>query len=123
MANNLINSIIVDGKTIGSRAKKPYGGYKGKTPEELTQIRQLAEAQNKSIQAQTALNRAVELVIAGQIPFERCEEAAKHIYIFLQGLTQISEAEVIQSKIAKIKQETLKEGTTIIPGYTLVGDT
>ena len=49
--------------------------------------------------AEVALNRAVDLAVAGKIAEDKCEEVAKQFYLFLQSLTQISEAEVIHKAI------------------------
>ena len=103
-----LTMVYKDGKPVieAPAKEKQRSSWGGKSDKELAQQRQLAEAQNKSIQAQTALNRAVELAIAGQIAPERCEETAKHFYLFLQSLTQISEAEIIQTKVKEVKIET-----------------
>ena len=103
-----LNMVYKDDKpVIEAQAKEVrHPQWGGRSDKELLQQRQLAEAQNKSIQAQTALNRAVDLAVAGQLAPERCEETAKHFYLFLQTLTLISEAEIIQTKVKEVKTET-----------------
>jgi len=112
---NFIRSITIGGEVIGGKPKAPFKRY-GKSPEELTQQRQLAEAQNRSIQAQTALNRAVDLAVGGCMPIPKQSgsidisivedligSTARSFYQLLQSLTQISEAEVIESEVKQRK--------------------
>ena len=112
-----LDMIYVDGKPVISVEKKTAGRSYGKSDKELTQIRQLAEAQNRSIQAQTALNRAVELTIcflnnklidAAQDAIKAIDYRTKGFYQLLQSLTLISEAEVIDKKIEEVKGEAPK---------------
>ena len=109
-----LTNIYIDNKPIieAETKAKQRASWGGKSDKELAQQRQLAESQNRSIQAQTSLNRAVDLAIAGQIAPERCEEKAKHFYLFLQSLVAISEAEIIQSKIAEIKESKAEAQTS-----------
>jgi len=96
-----IEMIYVDGKAVVEVEKKTQRSF-GKSDKELLQIKQLAEAQNRSIQAQTALNRAVDLAIACDSDMEDMpkdmdiiKQIAKEFYQLLQSLTLISEAQVI----------------------------
>jgi len=89
---------------------KATGRSYGKSDKELAQIKQLAEAQNRSIQAQTALNRAVDLAIADKITLHEIGEFTKEMYIGIQSLTQISEAEVIRREIKPGKVPTEQTG-------------
>ncbi len=106
-----LDMIYVNGKAVISVEKKAQRQSYGKSDKELTQIRQLAEAQNRSIQAQTALNRAVDIVVAEMnlghkgegIWASRIEELAKDFYRTLQSLTQISEAEIILKGAKDVK--------------------
>ena len=109
-----LTNIYIDNKPIieAETKAKQRASWGGKSDKELAQQRQLAESQNRSIQAQTSLNRAVDLAIAGQIAPERCEETAKHFYLFLQSLVAISEAEIIRSKIAEIKGSEVEAQTS-----------
>jgi len=109
-----LTNIYIDNKPIieAETKAKQRASWGGKSDKELAQQKQLAESQNRSIQAQTSLNRAVDLAIAGQIAPERCEETAKHFYLFLQSLVAISEAEVIQRKIAEIKGSEVEAQTS-----------
>ena len=106
-------------KVAGEWVVKPQGPLSpgrsyGKSQEELIQQRQLAEAQNRSIQAQTALNRAVELAIARLMPIPQdtakidlsivqslIADTTKEFYQLLQSLTEISQGEVIVHEIKK----------------------
>ena len=105
---------------------KTQGRSYGKSKEELTQQRQLAEAQNRSIQAQTALNRAVDLVVAYKEDINRGEakefltQTANEFYQLLQSLTQISEAQVIYQKV---KEATVKPVAKERPSDEEIKDT
>ncbi len=109
-----LDMIYVNGKAVISVEKKAQRQSYGKSKEELLQIRQLAEAQNRSIQAQTALNRATELTIAllnkssnpivsGTAEMEQIKVRSKAFYQLLQSLTQISEAEIILKGAKDVK--------------------
>jgi len=111
-----IAMIYVNGIPVVQRETKTAGQRYGKSKEELIQQRELAEAQNRSIQAQTSLNRAVDLAVAGKIgepPLQRFDEIAGYtraFYQLLQSLTQISEGEVIHREIkALAKSKSDKE--------------
>jgi len=113
-----LDMIYVNGKPVVSVEKKTAGRSYGKSKEELAQQRQLAEAQNRSIQAQTALNRAVDLAVANKIPLEGAvgsvaflkgiKGTAQEFYQLLQSLTLISEAKVIHQKVKEAKGEATK---------------
>lgn len=108
-----LDMIYVNGKPVISVEKKTAGRSYGKSKEELLQIRQLAEAQNRSIQAQTSLNRAVDIVLAdnikvtakGEALIELVGELSGAFYQLLQSLTLTSEAKVIHQKIKEAKGE------------------
>jgi len=76
----------------------------------LIQQRELALIQNSSIQAQTALNRAVDLAVAkvtGETPpdiIDWIRDTAKEFYQLLQSLTQNSEV-----RITKVEGKSHKE--------------
>ena len=102
--NEVLKNIWKDGNPIIKPQEKGTGRSYGKSKEELAQQRQLAETQNRSIQAQTALNRAVEIHIAllasgNGLTSKELDDLTKHFYQLLQELTQISEAKVIYQKI------------------------
>ena len=107
-----LDMIYVEGKPAIKPEAKAAGRSYGKSIEELLQIRQLAEAQNRSIQAQTALNRAVDLAVAnignGDLP--DIKDTAREFYQLLQSLTQITEAEVIHRELKSIKTPTEQAG-------------
>ena len=108
-----LDMIYVNGKPVVSVEKKATGRSCGKSKEELLQIRQLAEAQNRSIQAQTSLNRATDLAVAiinqgSEYTAEaigKIESNAKTFYQLLQSLTLISEAKVIHQNIKEAKSD------------------
>ena len=107
-----LDMIYINGKPVIEIQPKSMRPHYGKSKEELAQQRQLAEAQNRSIQAQTSLNRAVDLAVGGCMPIpkesgsidlsivqELIADTAKEFYLLLQSLTEISEAEVIHREI------------------------
>ncbi len=109
-----ITQVYKDGKPlVEDKPKQGAGRSYGKSKEELAQIKQLAEAQNRSIQAQTSLNRAVDLAIADRLGLIAGEqnnlnvlrETAREFYQLLQSLTQMSEADVIHKAIKEAKSE------------------
>ena len=113
-----ILNVYKDGKPVyEAKPQQGAGRSYGKSKEELAQIKQLAEAQNRSIQAQTSLNRAVDLATAyigiadkttnpNTIDFKWIEGFTEAFYQLLQSLTQISEADVIHKAIKEAKSET-----------------
>lgn len=116
-----VTQVYEDNKPI-AEAKKPEGYAPrtyGKSSEQLAQERQLAEAQNRSIQAQTALNRAVDLAIAdnierqGSLDLKPIMLVAREFYALLQSLAQISEAEVIDHEIKRHKDAKESQGTLV----------
>jgi len=113
-----LTNIYIDNKPIieAETKAKQRASWGGKSDKELAQQRQLAESQNRSIQAQTSLNRAVELAIACNEDTPANEKVisyyARYFYQLLQELTQISEAEVIQRKIAEIKGSEVEAQTS-----------
>lgn len=116
-----LDMIYVNGKPVISVEKKTPGRGYGKSKEELIQQRQLEEAKQRSIQAQTALNRAVDLAVAGKVPmggvagsetfFRDIKTTTREFYQLLQSLTQISEAQIIYKEIKddKTKENVSKE--------------
>jgi len=120
-----LDMIYVNGKPVISVEKKTAGRSYGKSDKELLQIRQLAEAQNRSIQAQTALNRAVDLFVsAGVNPIladdnypsiskltDNIGQYAREFYQLLQSLTQISEAQVIHKEVKDVPNKVSTEET------------
>ncbi len=105
-----ILNVYKDGKPVyEAKPQQGAGRSYGKSKEELAQIRQLAEAQNRSIQAQTSLNRAVDIAIAFKWDKiedkETIKQLAREFYQLLQSLTQISEADVIHKAIKEAKSE------------------
>jgi len=116
-----LDMIYVNGKPVIQLAAKAQGRSYGKSDKELAQTKQLAEAQSRSIQAQTALKRAVDLEIAGKLPYKEVvvngearniniAQTTRIFYQLLQSLTQISEAEVIHREIKPGKVSTQQTG-------------
>jgi len=113
--------------TLEEDGKPKAGRSYGKSQEELLQTRQLAEAQNRSIQAQTALNRAVEIHIATMaVPVDKTmslkeiDTLTGHFYQLLQSLTQISVVEVIHRETKSIK-ETVEKPSAVAGRETIEG--
>jgi len=123
-----IDMIYVNGKPVIEVDKsKSTGRSYGKSDKELLQIRQLAEAQNRSIQAQTALNRAVDLAIADYVGMSTDVDGirlfAREFYQLLQSLTQISEAQVILKGAKDVKTTKELPDEETLPGTRGVDDT
>ena len=109
-----LDMVYVNGKPVIGIEKKTAGRSYGKSDKELLQIKQLAEAQNRSIQAQTSLNRAVDLAVAGinnkiEIETTYVAEHARKFYQLLQSLTQISEAQVIHKEVKDVSTKVSTE--------------
>ena len=107
-----VTQVYKDGKPVIKPEAKTVGRSYGKSKEELLQIRQLAEAQNRSIQAQVSLKTAVDLAVAnigtGDLP--DIKDTAREFYQLLQSLTQITEAEVIHRELKSTKTPTEQAG-------------
>lgn len=121
-----IANVIVDSKPV-MEAPKPTGRSYGKSDKELLQQKQLEEAKQRSIQAQTALIQAVNLAIAlhqsemtPANPMEvGIEASARGFYQLLQTLTQISEAEVIHREVTTKAKPVKTEPTKAVGQPTL----
>lgn len=81
---------------------KPKGRSYGKSDKELAQQRQLEEAKRHSIEAQTALNRAVDFALAPSIDvpadIPAIKEIAREFYQLLQSLSSEADVSVATKK-------------------------
>jgi len=91
--------LYVGGKPLPKESAKSFS--RGKSKEELAQIKQLAEAQNRSIQDQTALKAAVELAVGGKIENEQILSYAEVFRRFLRSDLTIKDEAVFVALIAK----------------------
>ena len=97
-----LENIYVDDKPVHQEVKKTTGRIFGKSREELAQLKDLAQAQNSSIQAQTALNRVVDLIVAGKIDLMELESNAYRFYQLLQSLMKGEKTENPQKELQKM---------------------
>ena len=112
-----LTNVYKDGQPIIKPETKAPGRAYGKSKEELLQIRQLAEIQNRSIQAQVAFKGALEIFMGGIVepPVEKgatikaVRDLATEFYHIIQSLTQITTAEVIHREIKTAQKEAINE--------------
>lgn len=93
-----LNMIYKNGKPVIDIEKRATGRSYGKSDKELLQQKHLEEAKRRSIESQTALNRAVDIAIATQ-DIKEIESHARIFYQLLQSLTLISETKAIYQEI------------------------
>ena len=101
-----IEMIYINDKAVIEIAPKaPTGRSYGKSDKELAQQKQLEDEKRRSIEAQTAVIQAVELVKADKIPKEQIKVWAKELYILLHQLRDVEIEKVVYQAIKEAKDE------------------